>query len=49
MLNRDQIINAILESGALLQSRSDELNSMSDAMIAKMNDANAVWIIFSQL
>jgi peptidoglycan-associated lipoprotein len=30
LLNRDQIINAILESDALLESRSDELGSMSD-------------------
>ena len=30
LLNREQIINAIVESGALLESRSDELESMSD-------------------
>ena len=30
LLNRDQIINAIVESAALLESRSDELESMSD-------------------
>ena len=30
LLNRDQIINAIVESTALLESRSDELESMSD-------------------
>ena len=30
LLNREQIINAIVESGALLESRSDELASMSD-------------------
>ena len=30
LLNRDQIINAILESAALLESKSDELESMSD-------------------
>ena len=30
LLNRDQIINAIVESGALLESRADELESMSD-------------------
>ena len=30
LLNRDQIINAIAESGALLESRSDELESMSN-------------------
>ena len=30
LLNREQIINAIVESGALLESRSDELQSMSD-------------------
>jgi peptidoglycan-associated lipoprotein len=30
LLNRDQIINAIVESAALLESKSDELESMSD-------------------
>ena len=30
LLNRDQIINAIVESAALLESKSDELGSMSD-------------------
>ena len=30
LLNRDQIINAIVESAALLKSKSDELESMSD-------------------
>jgi len=30
LLNRDQIINAIVESAALLDSKSDELESMSD-------------------
>ena len=30
LLNRDQIINAIVESTSLLESRSDELESMSD-------------------
>jgi peptidoglycan-associated lipoprotein len=30
LLNRDQIIKAIAESGALLESRSDELESMSN-------------------
>jgi len=30
LLNREQIINAIVESGTLLESRSDELESMSD-------------------
>ena len=30
LLNRDQIINAIVESDALLESKSDELESMSD-------------------
>jgi len=30
LLNRDQIINAIVESAALLESKSDELKSMSD-------------------
>ena len=30
LLNRDQIINAIVESAALLESKSEELESMSD-------------------
>ena len=30
LLNRDQIINAIVESSALLESKSEELESMSD-------------------
>ena len=30
LLNRDQIINAIVESAELLESKSDELESMSD-------------------
>ncbi len=30
LLNRDQIINAIVESAALLESKADELESMSD-------------------
>ena len=30
LVNRDQIINAIVESAALLESKSDELESMSD-------------------
>ena len=30
LLNRDQIINAIVESAALLENKSDELESMSD-------------------
>jgi len=30
LLNRDQIINTIVESAALLESKSDELESMSD-------------------
>ena len=30
LLNRDQIINAIVESATLLESKSDELESMSD-------------------
>ena len=30
LLNRDQVINAIVESAALLESKSDELESMSD-------------------
>ncbi len=42
LLNRDQIINAILESGALLQSRSDELNSMSDAELMEVAKAKGL-------
>ena len=42
LLNRDQIINAILESGALLESRSDELNSMSDAELMEVAKAKGL-------
>ncbi len=42
LLNRDQIINAILESGALLQSRSDELNSMSDSELMEVAKAKGL-------
>ena len=36
LLNREQIINAIVESGALLESRSDELESMSDGELIEV-------------
>jgi peptidoglycan-associated lipoprotein len=36
LLNRDQLINAILESGELLKNRSEELNAMSDAELMEV-------------
>ena len=42
LLNRDQIINAIIESGELLESRSDELNSMSDAELIEVAEAKGL-------
>jgi len=36
LLNRDQIINAIVESAALLESKSEELESMSDDEIIEV-------------
>ena len=42
LLNRDQLINAILESGELLENRSDELNSMSDAELIEVAKAKGL-------
>jgi len=36
LLNRDQIINAIVESAALLESKSEELESMSDSELIEV-------------
>ena len=36
LLNRDQIINAIVESGALLESKAAELESMSDGELMEV-------------
>ncbi len=42
LLNRDQLINAIIESGELLDNRSDELNAMSDAELMEVAKAKGL-------
>ena len=42
LLNRDQIINAIIESGELLENRSDELNAMSDEELMEVAKAKGL-------
>jgi len=42
LLNRDEIINAIIESGELLSNRGDELNAMSDAELMEVAKAKGL-------
>ncbi|MDA9029388.1 OmpA family protein [Candidatus Pseudothioglobus singularis] len=42
LLNRDQIINAIVESADLLESKSEELESMSDAELIEVGVAKGL-------
>ncbi len=42
LLNRDQLINAIIESGELLDNRRDELNAMSDAELMEVAKAKGL-------
>jgi peptidoglycan-associated lipoprotein len=42
LLNRDQLINAIIETGELISNRADELNSMSDAELIEVANAKGL-------